>query len=139
VVSGRVEHFNNEIQITHPDHVLTVEEAAELRVEPVYGLTAGVTPRVMRKAVAGALDRAPALPEWLDPALRQREGWGDWRTALSQAHMPESEADITPDAPARRRLAYDELLAGQLAIAMVRAHTRRLPGRNLGGHGRLRE
>src|SRR6185437_12534992 len=68
VVSGRVEHFNNEIQITHPDHILTVEEAAELRVEPVYGLTAGVTPRVLRKAVAAALERAPALPEWLDPA-----------------------------------------------------------------------
>src|SRR6185437_2975904 len=100
VVSGRVEHFNNEVQITHPDHILTVEEAAELRVEPVYGLTAGVTPRVLRKAVAAALERAPALPEWLDPALVRREGWSEWLAALRQAHAPESEAELSPETPA---------------------------------------
>ncbi len=138
VVSGRVEHFNNEVQIAHPDHVLAPEEAEHLTVEPVYGLTAGLSPRIVQKAIAAALDRAPGLPEWADPALLRREGWTGWREALRRAHAPESEADLAPATPFRRRLAYDELLANQLAIAMVRAHTRRLPGRRLAGDGSLR-
>jgi ATP-dependent DNA helicase RecG len=139
IVSGQVEHFNNEIQIAHPDHIVPPEEEAEMKpVEPVYGLTAGLSPRVVQKAVAAALGRARPLPEWLDPALHKREGWVDWRTALETAHSPGSDADLSPLAPARRRLAYDELLANQLAIALVRAHTRRLPGRVLSGDGRLR-
>jgi ATP-dependent DNA helicase RecG len=139
IVSGQVEHFNNEIQIAHPDHIVPPEEEAEMKpVEPVYGLTAGLSPRVVQKAVAAALGRTRPLPEWLDPALHRREGWVDWRTALETAHSPGSDADLSPLAPARRRLAYDELLANQLAIALVRAHTRRLPGRALPGDGRLR-
>jgi ATP-dependent DNA helicase RecG len=139
IVSGRIEHFNNEVQITHPDHVVSPEEEARLKpIEPVYGLTAGLTPRIVQKAVAAALERAPELPEWLDPPLRQREGWPAWRAALEAAHAPASEAELSPTTPARRRLAYDELLANQLAIALVRAHTRRLPGRRLVGDGAAR-
>lgn len=138
IVSGRVEHFNNEIQITHPDHVVAPDDEGQLKpIEPVYGLTAGLTPRVLQKAVHAALERAPQLPEWLDPALQSRHGWMSWRAALMRAHSPEGDDDLSPLAPARQRLAYDELLANQLAIALVRAHTRRLPGRSLAGDGML--
>jgi ATP-dependent DNA helicase RecG len=77
IVSGRIEHFNNEVQITHPDHVVAPEEEGQLKpIEPVYGLTAGLTPRVVQKAVAAALDRAPELPEWIDPAFQRRQEIG---------------------------------------------------------------
>jgi ATP-dependent DNA helicase RecG len=139
LVSGRIEHFNNEIQISHPDYVVAPEEADRLKpIEPVYGLTAGVTPRVLQKAMAAALGRIRELPEWLDTGLQKREGWVAWHDALRRVHAPESEADLAPDTPYRRRLAYDELLANQLAIALVRANTRRLPGRSLSGDKRLR-
>ncbi len=139
IVSGRVEHFNNEIQITHPDYILAPEEASQLRsIEPVYGLTAGLTLRMVQKAIAAALERAHRLPEWLDPALQRRHGWTDWRTALMQLHAPDSEAALAPSCPARQRLAYDELLANQLAIALVRANNKRLTGRPIAGDGRLR-
>ena len=139
VVSGTVEHFNNEIQITHPDHMVPVEEKdAVMAVEPVYPLTAGLTVRQVTKVVRAALDRAPELPEWQDPAWLAREGWPGWRTALHTLHHPEAEREVLEDGPVRRRLAYDELLANQLALAMVRAHMRRLKGRVLRGDGALR-
>ncbi|MBI3452024.1 MAG: ATP-dependent DNA helicase RecG [Rhodospirillales bacterium] len=140
VVSGRVERFRDEVQMTHPDHIARPEEFAALAaVEPVYPLTAGLGPKPMLRAMRATLDRAPPdLPEWLDPPLAVREGWPAWRVALRAAHAPERESDLLPDTPARRRLAYDELLANQLALALVRADQRRLPGRRIVGDGALR-
>jgi ATP-dependent DNA helicase RecG len=139
-VSGQVEHFNNEIQITHPDHVLNLAEAEQMKpIEPVYGLTAGLPQRTVQKAVAAALGRVPVVAEWIDPGLIKQRQWLGWGTALAAAHAPESDQDLTPETPARQRLAYDELLANQLAIALVRAHTKRLPGRSIKVAGALRQ
>ncbi len=140
VVSGRVEHFNNQIQITHPDHIVDAAAAEKLpAIEPVYPLTAGLPLRTVQKAVTAALSRAPMLPEWTEPTLLAQRNWPSWREAVLALHAPASEADLLPETPARERLAYDELMANQLAIALVRAHTKRLPGRMLKAPGALRE
>ena len=140
IVSGRVEMYQGLPQITHPDHVVPLAEREKvMRVEPVYGLTAGLTARPLQKAIEAALEKAPEMPEWLDPAWKQRNAWPDWKSALLQAHHPESEADLEPTTPARRRLAYDELLASQLAISLVREQQREVPGRSIRGDGRLRD
>jgi ATP-dependent DNA helicase RecG len=138
VVSGRVERFRDEIQMPHPDHVGPPETLADIaRVEPVYGLTAGVTARVMARTVRAALDRAPAFEEWLDPALLRREGWPGWREALETLHAPQGQADLLAGTAARRRLAYDELLASQLALLLVRRSQRRQGADPLAGGGEL--
>ena len=138
-VSGRIERYGDMLQMAHPDYVVPDSELASIQiVEPVYGLTAGIAPKLMGKAVQAAVARAPDLPEWLDPVHRERTGWPAWRAALELAHRPQEASDLTPDATARRRLAYDELLANQLAMALVRAQLRRRPGRSLAGDGRLR-
>jgi ATP-dependent DNA helicase RecG len=140
VVSGRVEHFNNQIQITHPDHIVDAAEAEKLpAIEPVYPLTGGLPLRTVQKAVAAALSRVPALPEWTEPTLLAQRNWPSWREAVLALHAPASEADLLPETPARERLAYDELMASQLAVALLRAHTRRLPGRVLKAPGVLRD
>ena len=106
LVSGRVELFDGIAQMVHPDHVLRPEEAAELPAyEPVYPLTAGVTQKQVMNGVAGALDRAPVLPEWIDPGQKTRAGWPDWRTAIGAVHAPQGSADIAFTHPARQRLA----------------------------------
>ncbi|RAP42819.1 ATP-dependent DNA helicase RecG [Rhodovulum viride] len=139
VISGKVEIFDGMAQIVHPDHVLPLDEATEIPdFEPVYPLTAGLALKTMTKAVASALTRAPDLPDWIDPALLAREGWPGWRAALQAAHAPQSARDIAPTAPARQRLAYDELLAHQLTLALARADQRRVKGRPSQGDGRLR-
>jgi ATP-dependent DNA helicase RecG len=138
VVSGRVEFYGSVPQMAHPDLVLRPDELDRLKpIEPVYPLTAGLAPRVVQKAVGAALDRLPELPEWVDSALRERRDWPAWGDAVRRTHGPETEADLSPTTPARERLAYDEILASQLAVALVRARRRRRPGRALVGTGAL--
>jgi ATP-dependent DNA helicase RecG len=138
VVSGRVEFYGGMPQMAHPDLVLRPDELDRLRpIEPVYPLTAGLSPRVVHKAVGATLDRLPALPEWIDPALRERRSWPEWGEAVRQAHAPGAEADLLPTTPARERLAYDEILASQLAVALARARRHRQKGRAIVGTGAL--
>jgi ATP-dependent DNA helicase RecG len=140
VISGKVELYQGEVQMTHPDHVVPLEEIdSVLRVEPVYGLTTGLTQRPLQKAIAGALERAPELPEWQDAAYLKKQKWPNWKAALGTAHAPAEESDLFPMTPARARLAFDELLASQLAIALVRHHNRSLPGRTTKGDERLQK
>jgi ATP-dependent DNA helicase RecG len=140
VVSGKVEIYQGEVQMTHPDHVVPLDQRDSiLRVEPVYGLTAGLTQKPLQKAIAGAVERAPRLPEWTDPAYLDRQHWPGWKSALEQVHSPAAEADLLPQHPARARLAFDELLASQLAIALVRHHNRAVAGRSTKGDGHLRD
>jgi len=140
VVSGLVEEFRGEKQITHPDHIGEVGELEQLAaVEPVYPLTAGISQKVLGRAVGHALERAPVLEEWIEPSVVGQRNWPAWRDALRTAHSPDSEADLAPDTPARQRLAYDELLASQLALLLLRRRMRRQKGRIIAGDGSLRE
>ncbi|MHA1569893.1 MAG: ATP-dependent DNA helicase RecG [Alphaproteobacteria bacterium] len=139
VVSGKVEHYGDEPQITHPDHIGTLDELAQLQsVEPVYPLTAGLTLKTLGKAIRGAIQRAPELPEWIDSGVIDKQDWRPWRETLIRAHAPESEDDLAPGNSARMRLAYDELLANQLALALMRAQVRERPGRRIVAAGELR-
>ncbi len=138
VVSGKVELFDGMAQMVHPDHILRPEEAARLpEWEPVYPLTAGITQRLMAKAAQGAIVRAPLLAEWADPALVAREGWPCWHEAVRAAHAPRSTDDLGQSAPSRRRLAYDELFAHQLTLALARLRLRRGKGQATRGTGVL--
>jgi ATP-dependent DNA helicase RecG len=138
IVSGLLVSYQGERQITHPDYVVSPDELDQVRgIEPVYPLTTGLTARPLLKAIRAAVALAPTLPEWLDPALQRRESFPAWQAALAAAHAPAGTADLLPSSAARRRLAYDELLANQLALGLVREHQRRLPGRKLTGSGAL--
>jgi ATP-dependent DNA helicase RecG len=140
LVSGRVELFDGIAQMAHPDHVLRLEEYAELPLfEPVYPLTAGLTQKIIAKAAAATLTRTPDLPEWIDGPLLAREGWPTWATALHTAHNPTTNADFAPTNSARARLAYDELFAHQLTLSLARATQRRGKGRASHGTGALQD
>ena len=138
VVSGKVEIFDGIGQMVHPDHVLRLEEAAGLPVfEPVYPLTAGVTQKLVAKGIDSALARTPDLPEWIDGPLKAQQGWPDWRAAIGMVHAPDGVAALSFDSPARARLAYDELFAHQLTLALARSALRKGKGRSSLGNGQL--
>ena len=140
LISGKVELFDGMAQIVHPDFVVAPSEAEVLpRFEPVYPLAQGLTQKGVAKAVTSALTRAPDLAEWIEPSLKARERWPDWRAALDAAHAPEGADDIRADALPRMRLAYDELLAHQLTLALARREARKGKGRGAKGDGRLRD
>ena len=137
VIAGRYELYDGRARIAHPDHVLRPGAEAPL-FEPTYPATEGLGQRQIAKAAEAALARAPELPEWIDPALTAREGWPPWRAALTAAHGPATAGEMSPQAPARARLAYDELLAHQLTLGLARAARRRQAGRASAGDGALR-
>jgi ATP-dependent DNA helicase RecG len=138
-VSGTTALYDGMLQMVHPDRVVSEADLDKLPlVEPVYPLTEGLTANQVRKAAEGALGKLPNLPEWQDPAWVARQGFPTFAEAMQRLHRPEEPSDIQPEGPAWSRLAYDELLAGQMALALMRAHQRKQPGRGSSGEGRLR-
>src|SRR5262249_37621411 len=138
-VSGTAEFYDGMLQMVHPDRVVDEAGFAALPlVEPVYPLTEGLALGNVRRAVDSALGRLPDLPEWQDESWVARERFPTFSNALRRLHRPHEPHDIAPENPVWTRLAYDELLAGQLALALVRAHMRRQAGRGSASEGRLR-
>jgi len=139
IISGRAEWFQHKIQMAHPDHVVAPEKLSTLPdFEPVYPLTAGLTSKILSRAMTAALERIPQLDEWIDPGIITRFHWPCWDEATRKAHAPRKSQDILPGSTARARLAYDELLANQLALALVRLGSSRQTGRRIAGDGSLR-
>jgi len=139
IVSGRIESYQGNKQMTHPDYVVPEDERDSVQiVEPVYPLTAGLSSKILIKAIRGALGLTPALPEWLDGPLVKQRKWQPWEASLREVHSPDSWDDMEPTSPARTRLAYDELLANQVALGLVRRRMRRGKGRQIDAKGALR-
>lgn len=139
VVSGRLELFDGMAQMVHPDYMLPPDESDDIpEFEPVYHLTQGVSQRTMFKAVRNALGLRPELAEWIDPNQVAREVWPGWAEAIDHAHNPRCSDDIGPHAPARARLAYDELFAHQMTLALARQRERKARGIQSVGTGALR-
>lgn len=129
LISGKIEYFNGVASMVHPDYSLKPEEKALLPLlEPVYPLTAGLSGRTVAHALRQALQRLPDMPEWLDEKLLKQEKFPSYPESLRRLHQPQEPDDILPEGAPRRRLAYDELLAGQLALALRRRQNRRGQG-----------
>lgn len=139
-VSGRLEWFNGRATMVHPDYMVSADDLDALpAIEPVYPLAAGVSGKILGKAIRTALELLPNLPEWQDKALIERENWPSFREALHHLHRPSEPMDVAENSPAWRRLAFDELLAGQLALALVRSRMKRTAGKSWRGTGKLQQ
>ncbi len=138
VVSGKVEKFGDQIQITHPDYIEPFDQLKNIKMlEPVYRLTAGLTNKSLGKIISRATDEAPSLKEWIDPQLKVFEGWPSWNDAISSVHRPSSVKELNPLCLARSRLAYDEFLANQVALEIIRRDMRVISGNSYFCSGQL--
>src|SRR6187399_1037465 len=138
-VSGTLQMYDGIPQIVHPDRVVDEEGFAKLSgIDPVYPLTEGLALGSLRRAMVQALQKLPVMPEWICPEVIRRCHFPPIREALTRVHVPVEMADILPDGPFWSRLAFDELLAGQLVLALVRAQLRRPAGDRHAGDGHLR-
>jgi ATP-dependent DNA helicase RecG len=138
-VSGTATYYDGHLQMVHPDRVVDAAGFAKLPlIDPVYPLTEGLHPNQLRKAIELALRRVPVLPEWQDAAWMKRNTFPTFAAALRGVHHPATPTDLEPQSAVWSRLAYDELLAGQLALALLRGHMRKRAGRGSSAEGRLR-
>src|SRR2546430_13008842 len=139
-VSGTAQMYDGTLQLTHPDRVVDEAGFAKLSgIDPVYPLTEGLARGSLRRAMAQALQKLPTLQEWISPDVLRRCKFPPVAEALRRVHLPVELTDILPDSPFWSRLAFDELLAGQLALALIRAQLRRPAGDRNAGDGHLRK
>ncbi|KUL96341.1 ATP-dependent DNA helicase RecG [Bosea sp. WAO] len=139
LISGKLELWDGMRQMVHPDRVLDPKLAATLpSIEPVYRLTEGVGGRIMARIVAGAAERCPELPEWQDEGFLAKAGFPAFQAAIQALHHPPDMRAVEGDTIARRRVGYDELLASQIALALVRRQQKKAAGRVTAGDGALR-
>lgn len=139
-VSGRVEKYGETLQMAHPDYIVSEQGRGELPLlEPVYPLTAGLSGKVMLKAARQALTRMPHLPEWQNDSWLQARHWPAFTDAIARLHRPEDAGDVSPGGAPCQRLAYDELLANQLALGLVRQNLMAQRGRQIAGNGEIRQ
>ncbi len=121
LVSGKIEFGHNTISMPHPDIVTHPSKLPQIAAaEPVYPLTYGLSSRGVRMAVKEALALIPQIHEWLPAELIQKHQWPSWHEAISKMHTPANENDINQNQPARDRLAFDEIMAQQLALQIMR-------------------
>jgi len=138
-VSGRVERYGEKLQMSHPDYIVPPEARDTLpMLEPVYPLTAGLSGKIVQKATRQALERLHDVPEWQETAWLQARAWPPFGEALQRLHKPTDAMDVSTGSAPWQRLAYDELLAGQLALALVRQNYKTRPGRIVKGDGSVR-
>ncbi len=139
-ISGSIEWYSGMPQMVHPDHMLSASEFAKMPLlEPVYPLTAGLSGKVLTRAIRQVLEEIPTLAEWQDQAWLTKQKWPTFNDALVAAHIPQDASVLEPQSPVRQRLAFDELLANQLALGLVRRHMKAVSGRSIAGNGTLRK
>lgn len=140
IISGKVEVFNNSLQMPHPDYIVDAAFPERMPlIETIYPLSAGVTNKMLNKQVIQALQNLPDLPEWLDEYLMKQNNFVSFKQSLWRIHHPCKYEDLLPTSAERRRLAYDELLANQLSLAIVRERLKKQKGRALLSEGKLKQ
>lgn len=138
IISGKIEKFNNQLQMSHPDYV-TISQEQMPKIEAIYPLTAGISNKMINKLMFQSLSYIPKFPEWLDDTIVQKYSFPDFNTAIQYIHNPQNFDDLLPNSAARKRLAYDELLANQLSLAIVRERLKKQKGRSLENSGTLKQ
>ncbi|MET0639697.1 MAG: ATP-dependent DNA helicase RecG, partial [Hyphomicrobium sp.] len=138
-VSGRIERYGDNLQMAHPDYIVSPEARNDMPLlEPVYPLTAGLSGKIALKAARQAIDRIPEFSEWQESQWLKARDWPKFKEAACRVHRPDDAQDVSSGAAPWQRLAYDELLAGQLAFALVRRNLKTERGRRLSGNGDVR-
>jgi len=134
IVSGKLEKFGSKLQMSHPDFIEKIENRDKIQtVEAVYPLTAGLSRKILSKVMNQAITKVPDLPEWNDVNLIKKRKWLSFKDSLLNVHSPSNLEDIENNTIAKDRLAYDEVLAMQLALAYIRHNTKAKSGISIDG------
>lgn len=138
VISGRVEFYGSKLIMPHPDYIVPEARFSEVcKVEAVYPLTAGISNKFIANLIRKLLEKMPPLPEWQEATLHKKREWEGFCDAITALHSPVKAEQVGPTAKERLRLAYDEILAHQLAMAIARTKRAKQRGVVLPAKGEL--
>ncbi len=125
-VLGHLQRLSGENEIIHPQEILPASQIEKLpKINVIYPLAAGITQKFLRQKITEILQKIDKKNgDWLEEKLLRQQIWPSFGEALEKIHNPISQDDFLPQNPARRRLAYDELLAWQIATMLAKARSR---------------
>lgn len=130
VISGKYTIYKGKINITHPEGMDRPENLSRwCGVEPVYPLKTGVSNWIVQKAIREILKKLSDLPEWIDPIFIESNEWPSWRKAMNIIHYIEPFSETLYE-KAYTRLTYDEILAQQLSLQLLRKYHKKRGGRS---------
>ena len=128
-ISGKLEYFRNNFQVTHPTHIIDIDKINEIKeIEPIYGLTFGLSQKIYLKNIQKVISIIPDLGEWIDEKIIKKNSFHGWKKSLISIHNPTKLEDIEISNIYRKRLAFDELLSHQLAISIIRNSNKKEKG-----------
>ena len=147
---GEVRNGPTGYEMVHPEYkgVGEADDAGlEERLTPIYPTTEGMHQLSWRSISTTALElylaHPDGLPEWLPKRLLSRFRFPLLAEAIHYLHRPPPEASLsdllTGRHPAQRRLAFEELLAHQLGLRLLRRQHRLIQAPELKGKGQLRK
>ena len=123
------------LEIVHPEYRRIDAEAAPLEevLTPIYPTTEGVPQGRLRYLIDLALREAESagVRDWIPPALLETLELPSLAEALAMMHRPPRDVQLSQLTsgrhPAQRRLAFEELLAHQLALRLLRQEVKADP------------
>ncbi len=131
-ISGKISIINNSKYISHPDYIDKSYNFNKIAIlEPIYSLTYGISNKQIRKLIQNSLNLLPIIPEW------QNESNISFNEAINLIHNPIS--DILKMEIAKKRLIYDEILANQLSLSLLRTNIKKKAGIILKSTGKITE
>ncbi|MCI8598746.1 MAG: ATP-dependent DNA helicase RecG [Lachnospiraceae bacterium] len=118
IFRGRVQKKKGRMVMEHPE-IYTPQAYEELlnTMQPIYGLTAGLSNKTVTKAVRQALDSLELNPEYLPNEIRTRQELAEYNFALRAIHFPVKKSDLIL---ARKRLVFDEFFLFLLALRQLK-------------------
>ena len=123
IVSGELNKKGNKWQIIHPDYIFDKKSNLSIPIyETTYSLTYGLTHKKIKKAITQSTQVLTGFNEWINSELIKNNKWFNFYHSLIKIHFPETLEEVNNTRIYRERIAYDEALARQLALNLIRKY-----------------
>ena len=122
-VSGELIKKGSKWQIIHPDYIFNKKSNLSVPIyETTYSLTSGLTHKKIKKAIIQSTQALTGFNEWINYELIKTNKWHNFYDSILKLHFPETLEEVNNICIYRERIAYDEALARQLALNLIRKH-----------------
>ena len=120
LINGKVDIFNKKYQISHPEIISYETSNNTIFRKVIYRQKGGVKSNSIERIILNTLKIVPNLEEWNEDLKNYLEFLPSWRESINSIHRPDSLEMFKKDSVYFNRLAYDEMLANQISLEIIR-------------------